>query len=70
MAAVEWAVMVTLLGVEPQLAKLVLERVTVGASPERLRVTGPALGLQVNLTVVVALPGEAYERVMDWMGAP
>ncbi len=57
MLVVEWAVMVTVLGVELHDAKLVWESVTVGCSPASFRLTGPASGLQVNLTVVLALPG-------------
>ena len=55
---VELAVSVTELGVEPHDGKLVCDSVAVGWSEGvRLRVTAPASGLHVNLTVVVALPG-------------
>ncbi len=55
---VEAAVIVTELGVELHDAKLVCDMVTAGWSEGvRLRFIGPASGLHVNLTVVLALPG-------------
>ena len=56
--------MVMELGVEPHEAKSVWDVVTVGWSPARVRVTGPASGPHVKWTVVVALPGDVKARVM------
>ncbi len=67
----DWAVTLTVFGVELQDRKSVWERVR---TPPRLevglRLTGPATGLHVNITTSEVLPGALKARMMDVMMVP
>ncbi len=62
--------MVTELGVELQEEKSVCDKDKTDSEGVRLRVTAPALGLQVNLTVWLVVPGALKLSVVDVMTEP